>query len=91
MKTENKHFKLNVPPELLADLKELAVSEGRSMTSQINLMLRQQLASKQCCGSTCAASVIQNEACSSMEKNRRMICTCSRKTQQELARGYDDG
>ncbi|WP_323771208.1 hypothetical protein [Antarctobacter sp.] len=47
METENKHFKLNVPIDLYGELKKLAVRESRSMTSQINLMLRRQLGAEE--------------------------------------------
>ncbi|BBU58500.1 hypothetical protein KU6B_47650 [Mameliella alba] len=43
MKAEKKHFKLNVPADLMEKLKEIAEREARSVTSQINLMLRRQV------------------------------------------------
>lgn len=43
MEPKTKHFKLNVPADLMEKLKEVAVRESRSVTSQINLMLRKQV------------------------------------------------
>lgn len=43
MKPEKKHFKLNMPADLMDRLKEIAVRESRSVTSQVNLMLRKQV------------------------------------------------
>lgn len=91
MKPESKHFKLNVPPDLLENLKVLAASESRSMTSQINLMLRRQLTAEKCEASTCASSICQHNAYKSMENNRWMICSCARQTLRELVGGNDDG
>ena len=43
MKPDTKHFKLNVPSDLMAKLKDIAAREARSVTSQMNLMLRRQV------------------------------------------------
>lgn len=43
MKPDTKHFKLNVPADLMEKLKEIAQRESRSVTSQMNLMLRKQV------------------------------------------------
>lgn len=43
MKTETKHFKLNVPSDLMVKLTGIAAREARSVTAQINLMLRRQV------------------------------------------------
>lgn len=43
MKTEHHSFKLNVPMDLMQKLKEIAERESRSVTSQMNLMLRKQV------------------------------------------------
>lgn len=43
MKPETKHFKLNVPADLMMKLKEIALRESRSVTAQVNLMLRRQV------------------------------------------------
>ncbi|MFN3312562.1 MAG: hypothetical protein ACK46Q_03745 [Hyphomonas sp.] len=42
MKPNTKHFKLNVPADLLDTLKQIAMRESRSVTAQINLMLMKQ-------------------------------------------------
>lgn len=47
MKPDTKHFKLNMPSDLMIALKEIAVRESRSMTAQINLMLRKQVEADQ--------------------------------------------
>ena len=43
MENDRKHFKLNVPSELMEKLKSVALRESRSVTAQINLMLRKQV------------------------------------------------
>lgn len=43
MKSDTKHFKLNVPSDLMERLKQIASRESRSVTAQINLMLRKQV------------------------------------------------
>ncbi|MBR9841440.1 MAG: hypothetical protein GYB50_26840 [Rhodobacteraceae bacterium] len=43
MQAKTKHFKLNVPSDLMVKLKEISERECRSVTSQINLMLRKQV------------------------------------------------
>lgn len=43
MKPDTKHFKLNVPSDLMAKLKSIAAREARSVTAQMNLMLRKQV------------------------------------------------
>ena len=43
MKPQTTAFKLNVPDELLENLREIAARESRSVTAQINLMLRRQV------------------------------------------------
>lgn len=43
MKTEMTPFKLNVPADLMVKLKEVAAGESRSVTAQVNLMLRKQV------------------------------------------------
>lgn len=45
MKPETKHFKLNAPVDLMEKLKEIAERESRSVTAQMNLMLRKQVES----------------------------------------------
>lgn len=42
MKTDNHSFKLNVPLDLMDMLKQIARRESRSVTAQMNLMLRKQ-------------------------------------------------
>lgn len=42
MKPDTRHFKLNLPADLLATLKQIAARESRSVTAQVNLMLRKQ-------------------------------------------------
>lgn len=37
MKPETRHFKLNVPADLLETLKQIAARESRSVTAQVNL------------------------------------------------------
>ncbi len=44
MKPDTRHFKLNVPTDLMERLREIALRESRSVTAQINLMLRAQVA-----------------------------------------------
>lgn len=43
MKPDTKHFKLNAPADLMDKLKEIANHESRSVTAQVNLMLRRQI------------------------------------------------
>lgn len=43
MKPGHTHFKLNVPVDLMGKLKGVADRESRSVTAQINLMLRKQI------------------------------------------------
>lgn len=43
MKAEVHSFKLNVPTDLMAKLKEIATRESRSVSAQMNLMLRRQV------------------------------------------------
>lgn len=43
MKAETKHFKLNAPADLMEKLKKIAAGESRSVTAQVNLMLRKQV------------------------------------------------
>lgn len=43
MKPETKHFKLNVPTDLMEKVKDIALREARSVTAQINVMLRRQV------------------------------------------------
>lgn len=47
MKAETKHFKLNVPADLMEKVKEIALREARSVTAQMNLMLRRQVDSEE--------------------------------------------
>lgn len=46
MNLETKPFKLNVPAELMEKLKEIAKRESRSVSAQMNLMLRKQVEAK---------------------------------------------
>lgn len=43
MKAEVKPFKLNVPADLMEMLKDIARRESRSISAQMNLMLRKQV------------------------------------------------
>ncbi|MFG6566670.1 hypothetical protein [Sulfitobacter sp. 1A13679] len=47
MQTNTRQFKLNMPLDLMDSLKEIAVRESRSVTAQINLMLRKQVEADQ--------------------------------------------
>ncbi|WP_172327841.1 Arc family DNA-binding protein [Mangrovicoccus sp. HB161399] len=47
MKADTKHFKLNLPTDLLDQLREIAGHECRSVTAQIVLMLRKQIEADQ--------------------------------------------
>lgn len=43
MKPESHPFKLNVPQDLMTTLKHIAARECRSLSAQMNLMLRKQV------------------------------------------------
>ncbi|WP_158275163.1 hypothetical protein [Thioclava sp. NG1] len=43
MKVEVQPFKLNVHKDVMVKLKEIAVRESRSVSAQMNLMLRKQV------------------------------------------------
>lgn len=43
MKPETHSFKLNVHKDLMMKLKEIALRESRSVSAQMNLMLRRQV------------------------------------------------